>query len=129
MVDPVEPGKVVAALAKRGLTLKCVLTTHHHWDHAGGNSELVNSVGYPFEVYGGSSRTQALTKTVTNGYQLKIGDAVTVKCLSTPCHTQDHICYQATEQGKTEADGCVFTGDTLFLAGCGRFFEGTAQEM
>ena len=50
------------------------------------------------------------------------------RCLATPCHTQDSICYHVTGPGAPHPGG-VFTGDTLFIAGCGRFFEGTAPEM
>lgn len=51
-----------------------------------------------------------------------------VKCLFTPCHTTGHICYYVSknEDGFQPA---VFTGDTLFISGCGRFFEGTADQM
>merc|ERR1711977_611229 len=48
-----------------------------------------------------------------------------VKALHTPCHTQDSICF-FFEDGNERA---VFTGDTLFIGGCGRFFEGTPEEM
>lgn len=48
------------------------------------------------------------------------------RCLATPCHTQDSICYYVTTP---EHPGAVFTGDTLFIGGCGRFFEGTGEEM
>lgn len=51
------------------------------------------------------------------------------RCLATPCHTQDSICYHATDASDAEHPGGVFTGDTLFIAGCGRFFEGTGAEM
>jgi len=50
-----------------------------------------------------------------------------IRCLATPCHTQDSICFYL-EDSKTNQRG-VFTGDTLFLGGCGRFFEGTPAEM
>lgn len=50
-----------------------------------------------------------------------------VKCLFTPCHTTGHICYYVT--GLTNTTPCVFTGDTLFISGCGRFFEGNAEQM
>ena len=50
-----------------------------------------------------------------------------VDCLFTPCHTSGHICYHVT--GDDGKPGAVFTGDTLFMAGCGRFFEGTPKEM
>ena len=44
----------------------------------------------------------------------------------TPCHTTGHICYFFSGGGDTPS---VFTGDTLFLGGCGRFFEGTTDQM
>jgi hydroxyacylglutathione hydrolase len=51
-----------------------------------------------------------------------------VSCLYTPCHTTGHICYYVTSSDE-EIPPAVFTGDTLFLSGCGRFFEGTADQM
>lgn len=51
-----------------------------------------------------------------------------VKCLFTPCHTTGHICYYVTSSNEAITP-CVFTGDTLFISGCGRFFEGNAEQM
>jgi hydroxyacylglutathione hydrolase len=68
---------------------------------------------------------QAVTRVVGDGEQLSVG-GITIKCIATPCHTQDSICYHATAAGHP---GAVFTGDTLFAAGSGRFFEGTGAEM
>lgn len=56
-----------------------------------------------------------------------MGKNIVVTALHTPCHTQDSICYYAVD--KVSGKKAVFTGDTLFIAGCGRFFEGSAQEM
>merc|ERR1711894_643164 len=47
----------------------------------------------------------------------------------TPCHTSGHICYYVTSKGDSENDKAVFTGDTLFIGGCGRFFEGSPEQM
>ena len=52
-----------------------------------------------------------------------------LRCLATPCHTQDSICYHVTDIADGKNPGGVFTGDTLFIAGMGRFFEGVASEM
>ena len=76
-------------------------------------------------VIGGDDRIEALTKKVAHGDKVKIG-GLDVTCMSTPCHTSGHICYFFTGDGDTPS---VFTGDTLFLGGCGRFFEGTADQM
>ncbi|XP_028406745.1 hydroxyacylglutathione hydrolase, mitochondrial-like [Dendronephthya gigantea] len=125
IVDPVEPKTVLKAVEKEGVSLKSALTTHHHWDHAGGNEELAKLVpGLP--VYGGDDRIGALTKKVKHNDELKIGN-LHIKCLFTPCHTAGHICYYVTAD--VDKPGAVFTGDTLFLSGCGKFFEGTQQQM
>ncbi|XP_060757600.1 hydroxyacylglutathione hydrolase, mitochondrial [Neoarius graeffei] len=126
IVDPVEPAKVVEAVKKHGVTLKSILTTHHHWDHAGGNEKMVKLVP-GLTVYGGDDRIGALTKKVTHYNTFKVG-SLNVKCLFTPCHTSGHICYFVTSEKGSETPA-VFTGDTLFVGGCGKFFEGTAEEM
>ncbi|XP_046855123.1 hydroxyacylglutathione hydrolase, mitochondrial-like isoform X2 [Xenia sp. Carnegie-2017] len=125
IVDPVEPRKVIKAVEKAGIRLKMALTTHHHWDHAGGNEELVKLVpGLP--VFGGDDRIGALTNKIKHNDKIKIGN-LDVKCLFTPCHTTGHICFHVTT--KDDKNGAVFTGDTLLLSGCGRFFEGTKEQM
>ncbi|EDO47915.1 predicted protein [Nematostella vectensis] len=125
VVDPVEPEKVVTAVQEEGVKLTTVLTTHHHWDHAGGNEGLVKLVS-GLTVYGGDERIGALSKKVSHDEEFKVG-SLHVKCLFTPCHTSGHICFHVTgDAGKPTA---VFTGDTLFSGGCGRFFEGSPPEM
>ncbi|XP_038676850.1 hydroxyacylglutathione hydrolase, mitochondrial isoform X1 [Scyliorhinus canicula] len=126
IVDPVEPQKVVEAVKKHGVKLTTVLTTHHHWDHAGGNEELVMKVP-DLQVYGGDDRIRALTCRATHKKTFKVG-SLNVRCLFTPCHTSGHICYFVTKENSSEAPA-VFTGDTLFVAGCGKFFEGSGEEM
>lgn len=125
VVDPVEPQKVADAVQELGLNLSTILTTHHHWDHAGGNSKM-SELFQGLKILGGDDRIPALNQMVSHGDEVRIGD-ITVKCLSTPCHTGGHICYFATSPSKEGP--AVFTGDTLFIAGCGKFFEGTADEM
>ncbi|XP_075035382.1 hydroxyacylglutathione hydrolase, mitochondrial isoform X1 [Mixophyes fleayi] len=126
IVDPVQPQKVVEAVKKHGVKLTSVLTTHHHWDHAGGNEKLVKMVS-GLKVYGGDDRVGALNQKVSHLTTFQVG-SLNVKCLFTPCHTSGHICYYVTKPNSSEQPA-VFTGDTLFVAGCGKFFEGTAEEM
>ncbi|KAM6156167.1 hydroxyacylglutathione hydrolase, mitochondrial isoform 1-T1 [Rhynchocyon petersi] len=126
IVDPVQPQKVLETVKKHGVKLTTVLTTHHHWDHAGGNEKLVK-LQPGLKVYGGDDRIGALTNRVTHLSTMQIG-SLSIKCLSTPCHTSGHICYFVTKPGSAEPPA-VFTGDTLFVAGCGKFYEGTADEM
>ncbi|KAI1285449.1 Hydroxyacylglutathione hydrolase, mitochondrial [Halotydeus destructor] len=126
VVDPVEPAKVVAAVERLGLKLSTVLTTHHHWDHAGGNVELTKLVS-GLQVVGGDDRIGALNRTVGHGDHLKLGQ-LSISCLATPCHTTGHICYFVKQEGSSQ-EPVVFTGDTLFVGGCGKFFEGTPEQM
>ncbi|KAL0279631.1 UNVERIFIED_CONTAM: hypothetical protein PYX00_001144 [Menopon gallinae] len=124
VVDPVEPDSVVEAVKEENVKLTHILTTHHHYDHAGGNSQLVQKIP-GLTVVGGDKRINGITKIVQHGDKLTIGN-LNIECLYTPCHTSGHICYFVQSQGKEPA---VFTGDTLFSAGCGRFFEGTPEQM
>ncbi|KRT82417.1 hypothetical protein AMK59_4752, partial [Oryctes borbonicus] len=125
IVDPVEPDTVLEAVKEEGVNLTKILTTHHHWDHASGNEGLVKKSKNALQVFGGDDRVDALTNKVKHGDMFTIGD-INVECLFTPCHTTGHICYYLTSSEQTPV---VFTGDTLFIAGCGRFFEGTAEQM
>ncbi|XP_010278945.1 PREDICTED: hydroxyacylglutathione hydrolase cytoplasmic [Nelumbo nucifera] len=127
VVDPVEPEKILRVAAENGVDLKLVLTTHHHWDHAGGNNEIKKLVP-GIKVYGGLvDNVKGCTDKLQHGDKLKLGRDIDILSLHTPCHTKGHISYYLT--GKEEEDPAVFTGDTLFVAGCGKFFEGTAEQM
>ncbi|PQQ10831.1 hydroxyacylglutathione hydrolase cytoplasmic [Prunus yedoensis var. nudiflora] len=126
-VDPVEPEKVLKAAQEHGVDIKLVLTTHHHWDHAGGNEKIKQLVPR-IKVYGGSiDNVKGCTDKVDNGDKISLGADVHILSLHTPCHTKGHISYYVTS--KEGDDPAVFTGDTLFIAGCGKFFEGTAEQM
>ncbi|GFP86636.1 hydroxyacylglutathione hydrolase cytoplasmic [Phtheirospermum japonicum] len=127
VVDPVEPHKVLRVAQENGVDLKLVLTTHHHWDHEGGNEKMKLDIP-EIKIFGGSiDDVKACTNKVENGDKLSLGADISILCLHTPCHTRGHISYYVT--GKEGDDPAVFTGDTLFVAGCGKFFEGTAEQM
>lgn len=126
-VDPVEPKKVIEVAKELGADIKIVLTTHHHWDHAGGNEEIKKLIP-GIKVYGGSiDNVKGCTNKLENGDKLTLGADIKILSLHTPCHTKGHISYYVTS--KEGEDPAVFTGDTLFVAGCGKFFEGTAEQM
>lgn len=128
-VDPVEPEKVLKAVDDAGVALTSVLTTHHHWDHAGGNEkfiDLTKKKGLDVKVFGGDDRIGALSNKVKHGDKFKIG-SLDIECLFTPCHTSGHICYYVTSSKGDQP--AVFTGDTLFMGGCGKFFEGSPDQM
>ncbi|XP_070159670.1 transmembrane protein 104 homolog isoform X5 [Polyergus mexicanus] len=124
VVDPVDPEAVAKAVQQNNIKLRKVLTTHHHWDHAGGNARLSKSFTN-LSIYGGDDRIEAIDHKVTHNDTFNIGN-LSVKCLATPCHTRGHICYYVTGEEHLPS---VFTGDTLFAGGCGRFFEGSADQM
>ncbi|XP_047321926.1 hydroxyacylglutathione hydrolase cytoplasmic [Impatiens glandulifera] len=126
-VDPVEPEKVLRICQEIGCQLKIILTTHHHWDHAGGNEKMKELVP-GITVYGGSlDNVKGCTNKLENGDKLLLSNDISILALHTPCHTNGHISYYVT--GKADEVPAVFTGDTLFIAGCGKFFEGTAEQM
>ncbi|KAJ8728314.1 hypothetical protein PYW08_016699 [Mythimna loreyi] len=126
VVDPVEPNTVLQAVQESNVRLTTVLTTHHHWDHAGGNEALAKQMPY-LDVYGADERIGALTKKVEHNNVVNFGNLL-IQCLFTPCHTKGHVCYFVTSP-QEGSQSVVFTGDTLFIAGCGKFFEGTADQM
>ncbi|KDP21620.1 hypothetical protein JCGZ_03291 [Jatropha curcas] len=127
VVDPVEPDKILQTANQHGVNLKFVLTTHHHWDHAGGNETMKQRVP-GIEVCGGSiDNVKGCTRKLDNGDKITLGSTTNILALHTPCHTKGHISYYAS--GNEGEDPAVFTGDTLFIAGCGKFFEGTAEQM
>ena len=121
VVDPGDATPVLNFLQQKKLKLIAILNTHHHNDHVGGNSALLQK--FPVPVYGPESES---ISTVT--HRLKEGDNIYLAELSLgfsvldiPGHTAGHIAYYGANS--------LFCGDTLFACGCGRLFEGTAQQM
>ncbi|KAJ6071498.1 hypothetical protein N7499_009512 [Penicillium canescens] len=127
IIDPANPPEVAPELKSQidagKIDLTAIVNTHHHWDHAGGNNDILKQFK-GLQVIGGKD-CESVTKTPGHGDEFKIGDRISVKALHTPCHTQDSICYYMQDGNQR----VVFTGDTLFIGGCGRFFEGNAKEM
>ncbi|KAF9239662.1 hydroxyacylglutathione hydrolase [Melanogaster broomeanus] len=127
-VDPYDVPKVQSAAEQLGVTVIAAITTHHHEDHSGGN--MTFSAKYPgVPIYGGSTQVPAVSKLVGDKDEFVLGENLQVKCLATPCHTQDSISYYVTDSSNKSQPGGVFTGDTLFIGGCGRFFEGNGEQM
>jgi len=134
----VEPSKIIAAAKKEGVGITHILTTHSHWDHAGGNKELFKLLDGKVEVVGGANDgIPCATLEVKEGDKIKIGSTVEVSVLDTPCHTRGHVSFYCTsllsdddkKTGKRSPDTAVFTGDTMFVAGCGNFNWGTGEQM
>jgi len=122
VVDASEEAPVLAALERLGLTPVAILATHHHLDHVGGNAGLL--ARYPgLRVLGYETdrgRIPGQTDFLSDGQELELA-GVGLKALHIPGHTLGAVAYVA--------EGAAFTGDTLFAAGCGRLFEGSAAQM
>ncbi|MCF6441927.1 hydroxyacylglutathione hydrolase [Pseudoalteromonas luteoviolacea] len=120
VVDPGQSQPVLTFLNKNNRTLSGVLITHHHWDHTDGVAELL--LQFPnIPVYGPKdSKYDGITHPLTQDDKITIA-GIPFKVVQTPGHTLDHICYIN--------DDLALTGDTLFSGGCGRLFEGTAEQM
>ncbi|SFM55942.1 hydroxyacylglutathione hydrolase [Marinobacter zhejiangensis] len=126
VVDPGDARPVIAYLDEHGLTLDTILVTHHHPDHVGGIAELVRALGPDRIVAPSDSPFKAASETVSSGDRL-IWRNVTFEVMAVPGHTLDHVAYFCP----SPVDGCpaLFCGDTLFVCGCGRLFEGTPAQM
>ncbi len=122
VVDPGEAAPVEAALAREHARLAAVWATHHHPDHVGGIGELVARHAGIEVVIGvkDAAKTPHVTRRVDDGDEVALG-ALRARCIHNPGHTIGAVTYVI--------DGCAFTGDTLFGAGCGRLFEGDAAMM
>lgn len=123
VVDPGEAAPVLARLRERGLALDFILNTHHHWDHTGGNLALKNATGA--KVVGhraDAARIPGLDIALSDGEPFPLGESAGI-ARDVSGHTRGHVTYWFPE------DEAIFTGDTLFLMGCGRLFEGSPEEM
>jgi hydroxyacylglutathione hydrolase len=123
VVDPALAQPVLDTLAEKGWQLNYIFNTHHHWDHIGGNLELKNHtdckiIASEYDC----NRIPAIDITVNHGDKIKLG-TVTLEIIATPGHTIGHIAYYCADSH------ALFCGDTLFSMGCGRLFEGTAEQM
>jgi hydroxyacylglutathione hydrolase len=122
-VDPSVAPPVLAALQEEGWRLTHVLNTHHHNDHTGGNNELKAATGCTIVgPRADRDRIPGIDIAVADGETYRFGSE-DARVYDVPGHTRGHIAYWFA---KSRA---LFCGDTLFLMGCGRLFEGTPEQM
>jgi hydroxyacylglutathione hydrolase len=145
VVDPGEAQPVLDALERRGLVLRQIWATHHHPDHVGGAKAL--SARFPgLELVAHKddadkvARFSPVTRVVDEGDEVALG-GLRARVLHNPGHTLGAISYlvhnadasvaaaSSPSAGAEEDKPALFTGDTLFSAGCGRLFEGDAAMM
>jgi hydroxyacylglutathione hydrolase len=132
IVDPSEPDPVLRAVEENAgrngdVKVVAILATHHHPDHVGGNEEVANRLGIE-RVYGYQSdkgRIPKQSEFLDEGATFTIGSLL-VRAIHIPGHTLGAVAYVVTREPH---DPIVFTGDTLFLGGCGRIFEGDPPMM
>jgi hydroxyacylglutathione hydrolase len=123
VIDPALAQPVFDVLDKKGWRLTYILNTHHHWDHVGGNLELKQKTDCKIiAAQLDRDRIPGIDTGVSEDNVISLGQHQ-ARVISTPGHTRGHIVYYFTE------DGALFCGDTLFVMGCGRLFEGTPEQM
>lgn len=123
VIDPAVAGPVLEEAEKRGWRIAQIWNTHWHPDHTGGNAEIKDATGCVI-----TGPVAEAGKIPTLDHKVREGDCVALGSMAAtvyemPAHTAGHIAYHFPE------DQVIFVGDTLFAMGCGRLFEGTAEQM
>lgn len=121
IVDPGDAAPVIEFVDRHGLRPVAILCTHHHWDHSDGIPDL--RARYDIPAYGPAREiVEGLTHPLTENDEVALAQfPYRFRVLDIPGHTAGHIAFVG--------GGRLFCGDTLFSAGCGRLFEGTAAQM
>ena len=122
VVDPGQDAPALAAAKQRGWTITHILNTHWHPDHTGGNAAIKAATGAPITAPAEAEKVSAVDRVVAEGDRVSVGELEAV-VWDIPAHTAGHVAFYF------EAAKMIFTGDTLFAMGCGRLFEGTAEQM
>ena len=122
VVDPSVADPVLEAAAARGWRLTQILNTHWHPDHTGGNEGIQAATNCTIIAPAEAKRVSKVDRIVGEGDRVTVAGHEAV-VWEIPAHTAGHIAYYF------EGEGMIFVGDTMFAMGCGRLFEGTAQQM
>jgi hydroxyacylglutathione hydrolase len=121
-VDPSVSELVLDAAAARGWSLTQLLNTHWHPDHTGGNAGIQAATGAPITAPAEAERVSKVDTIVREGDRVQVCGAEAL-VWDIPAHTAGHIAYYFDDEEM------IFVGDTMFAMGCGRLFEGTAEQM
>jgi len=125
VIDPGDAEAVFNVLEKHSLNLTHTLTTHHHFDHVGGVKELKKKTGC--EIFGSDKNKISIIDCKVQDRGVIAICGIHILVIATPGHTQGSVCYYV--QPSKNQDGILFTGDTLFIGGCGRPIECNAWTM
>lgn len=121
--DTPDGATIAKECAERGLTLTHIFNTHHHYDHVDGNLFLKEKYGAT--IVGSKAdahRIPGIDVALADGEVFKFGE-YDIRLIHTPGHTLGHCAYYIP------AEASVFVGDTIFVMGCGKIFEGTPAQM
>lgn len=120
VVDPGEAEPTSRWLSQHQANIQAILLTHHHFDHTAAAVELAQA--YQAPVYGPATENiKGVDHPLIGGEQPKLDGFPQIDVIDAAGHTKGHIAYSV--------DGCLFAGDALFAGGCGRLFEGNAEQM
>jgi hydroxyacylglutathione hydrolase len=123
VVDPAEAAPVLAEAEARGWRITQIWNTHWHPDHTGGNAGIKDATGCRITGPAAeAARIPTLDRMLREGDRVRLGD-VEAEVIEVPAHTAGHIAYHLA------SERVAFVGDTLFAMGCGRLFEGSAEQM
>ena len=125
VVDPGDANPVIGFLNESILKLEGILLTHWHGDHQGGVEELCDHYR-DLQIIGSRKALKGPSRPVSENDLVHVLGA-TFTVLEVPGHTLDHVAFISTSE--LFETPVAFTGDTMFAAGCGRLFEGTADDM
>ncbi len=127
IVDPGEAWPVLQSIEQNQYQPQAIFITHHHGDHTGGIREILSRFDIP--VYGPAHEAiTAISHKLDETQTVSLNSmGLSFKVLDVPGHTLGHIAY--LYHGENNRDSSLFIGDTLFAGGCGRIFEGTAEQM
>ncbi|MEM7739174.1 MAG: hydroxyacylglutathione hydrolase [Pseudomonadota bacterium] len=122
-IDAPDATTIIAEAESLGWTINLVLNTHWHPDHAGGNREVADRFGAEIIApIGEGDRIPEKDRQIDDGNTVMVGETA-FNVVAVPGHTLGHIAYLVPSAAT------AFVGDTLFSLGCGRVFEGTAEQM
>ena len=122
VVDPGQDAPALAAADQRGWAITHILNTHWHPDHTGGNAGIKAATGAPIIAPAEATKVSGVDRVIAEGDRVTVGE-LEAEVWDIPAHTAGHIAFYF-EEAKM-----IFTGDTLFAMGCGRLFEGNAEQM